>query len=152
MRVPKRCIALLIAAIATSVSAADEKTLKIGYMVPMTGSWDIGRSMAAAVPVALDALDPSLMGGYKLEYTWRNSSCAPGHALAALTSLLAVGVDVLIGPACSVACEPTQLLAATTNIPQASTLFLCPFKNLFIELYFPDLLWLHLGYAHDHDH
>ena len=62
------------------------------------------------MPVALEALDPEILAGYSLKFVWRNSACSPGLALSAMTSLMKEDVDFFIGPACSVACEPTQLL------------------------------------------
>ena len=83
------------------------------------GRWDGGRTNSAAVPLAIDFVnkDPSLLG-YKIAFIWRDSQCSAGKALAAMSELLDAGVDVFIGPGCSVACEPTQLLASNRNILQ----------------------------------
>ena len=91
----------------------------MGYLVPMSGSWDIGTAMAAAVPVALeDIVQRGLFSGFTIETVWKDSGCSPGTGLAALSDLLNEGIDFLIGPACSVACQPTQMLAAAKKISQ----------------------------------
>ena len=101
--------------------AEANKDLRVGFLVPMEGSWDEGRTMAPATPLAIEALsgDP-LLDGWRLKLSWRNSACSPGKALAATTDLLSEGIDFLLGPSCSVACEPTQLLASTINLAQVN--------------------------------
>ena len=76
--------------------------------------------MAAAVPIAFDDVNSSAeFDGWKFHFTWRDSGCKPGQALKAMMELLSFDVDALIGPGCSVSCEPTQLLASTINMAQA---------------------------------
>ena len=117
-------IFLLLASISSVSGQDEEKTLHIGFLIPMEGAWDGGRTMAPAAPIAIEALqgDP-LLDGYKLTWSWRNSACSPGTALKMMTELLAEGIDMLLGPSCSVCCEPTQLLASTTNLPQVIICF-----------------------------
>ena len=113
--------ALLVCCARVAQANLETKTLVVGYLVPMDGGWDIGPSMASAVSVAIDAVNdnPLLSDGYHFAFTWRNSACSPGQALKGMTSLLAdEKVDFLVGPACSVACEPTQLLASTIDLAQ----------------------------------
>ena len=114
-----------------------EQALLIGFLVPMDGAWDIGTTMASALPMAVDNLqeDPSL-AGYNVTWMWRNSECRPGAALAAMTELLQKGADILVGPGCSTSCEPTQLLASTINLAQVF-FFIAIFlsENVFITLH-----------------
>ena len=50
---------------------------------------------------------------------------SPGVALGGMAELLDMGVDAFIGPACSGACGPTQLLASNLGLPQVCSR-LCP--------------------------
>ena len=121
----------------SDVEKARVKALLIGFLVPMDGAWDIGTTMASALPMAVDNLqeDPSL-AGYNVTWMWRNSECRPGAALAAMTELLQKGADILVGPGCSTSCEPTQLLASTINLAQVFS-FIAIFlsENVFITLH-----------------
>ena len=108
-------------ALSAALQNADlKRTLVVGYLIPMDGGWDGGKAMASALSIAIDDVnkDPLMMDGYQLTFKWRNSKCSPGHALKGMTSLLTENIDYLIGPGCSVACEPTQLLASTVDLTQ----------------------------------
>ena len=120
------CVILALGACADQVqpSGLNKTALKVGYLVPMTGSWDIGTAMASAVPVALEEIEQrGLFAGFSVQMIWKDSGCSAGTGLAALSDLLNEGVDVLVGPACSVACQPTQMLAAAKNISQVRICF-----------------------------
>ena len=98
---------------------AEAKLLRLGYLVPVTGPEKMGQKMAAAVAIRIDELNGTpLMEDWRFEYYLRDSGCSPGKALKELTFLLADGIDVLVGPGCSVACGPTQLLLSSMNLPQ----------------------------------
>ena len=95
--------------------------MTIGFLSAMTGAWDIGRVISGALPLAIDAVNANLaveLEGYELGYVWRDSGCNPGQALAGMGELIDLNVDFFIGPACSSACEPTQLLASNRGVPQ----------------------------------
>ena len=95
--------------------------LLLGFLTPMSGGWDGGRTSSAAIPLAIDVVnkDPSLQD-YRVGFVWRDSQCDAGKALAAMSELLDIGVDAFIGPGCSIACEPTQLLASNRNLLQVT--------------------------------
>ena len=120
---------------------ADHKFLTIGFLVAMEGAWDGGRTMAPTVPVAIEDLNGTpLLHGYTLKYIWKNSACSPGTALKEMTNLLSEGIDLLLGPSCSICCEPTQLLASTINLAQVkhyldpSSLFRSSSRHLFLQV------------------
>ena len=122
-----RC-SLFIALLGTLVCASSAenatKKMTIGYLLPISGGSKTGSKMASALPIALDSLNGGpILEGWTLDFVWRDSVCNPGKALKAMTDLLAEDIDLIVGPGCSVACEPTQLLASTTNLPQADLLF-----------------------------
>lgn len=97
------------------------KILVLGFLTPMGGGWDGGRTHSGAVPVAIKKAnqDPYLLSqGYQFAYAWKDSQCNAGRSLAAMSELLDIGVDVFIGPGCSTACELTQLLASNRNLVQ----------------------------------
>ena len=104
------------------IIGSEERKLVIGFLTPMGGSWAIGPTSNGAVPVAIEKANryPELQGegGYRLDFVWRDSGCDAGKALAGMADLLELGVDVVIGPACSIACEPVQLLASSQELLQ----------------------------------
>ena len=56
--------------------------------------------------------DPSVLSGWLLEYRWSNSGCSASEGLKALGSLIKTDIAAVIGPACSIACDPTGFLTA----------------------------------------
>ena len=90
-------------------------------MTSITGkSWNPGRTHSGALDLAVDVVNAAgWLGQYRLGYKWRDSQCDAGKGLAAMSELLDVGVDAFIGPACSIVCEPTQLLASNRGLLQA---------------------------------
>ena len=101
----------------------DSKTLKIGALIPWTGSWPAGPRMASAILVAKDHIEShNLIPGYNLTYVWQDDMCSAGPSLRGISDLWVEkpSVDVYIGPACSVGCVPGAFLAAHWNIPMIS--------------------------------
>ena len=84
----------------------------------MTGSWTVGKTIAGAIVVASEDADKLL--GVKLRFTWADDQCSASGGLAALTRILEIKPDVVVGPGCSAACESTGFLTAGLNIPQIS--------------------------------
>ena len=68
------------------------------------------------MPLAVERVnaDSSLLAGHRLRYNWRDSGCSASGALVGLGSLISSddGISAVIGPACSVGCEPTAYLTA----------------------------------------
>ena len=80
---------------ARGTSIISPTVLKVGYLVPMSGSWDIGRAMAPSVPIALEEMKKrGFFDQYTVELSWKNSDCSPGRALAELAALVADGIHV----------------------------------------------------------
>ena len=90
----------------------------------MSGSWDGGKRFAGAAALAVERVnaDRALLPGRRLEYSSADSGCSPQQGLAAMGKLLrgASGVDAVIGPGCSPACEVTSYLSGGQDIPQIS--------------------------------
>ena len=101
------------------------KTIILGFLTPMSGGiWDGGRTNSGALTLAVKHVNSEgLLGDYSLNYLWRDSQCDAGKALAAMSELLDAGADVFIGPGCSTACEPTQLLVSNRDLVQVMLLF-----------------------------
>ena len=79
------------------------------------------KTIAGALPLAVDRVneDASLLPGRKLDFRWRDSGCSASAALQGLGSLQSGGdhpIDAVIGPGCSVACEPTGYLTAGVRL------------------------------------
>ena len=95
------------------------KTFTIGLLDP------IHRQMtAAAALVAVDEINKSkILEELTIRILWRDSDCDPGQALRGMSELLKEGVDIILGPTCSIACEPTQYLASALNMPQVEIIY-----------------------------
>ena len=104
--------------------------LRLGALLSMSGSWAEGRFVTGALPLAVERVneDTGLLPGHTLEYVFADSGCSRAKGLKALGTLLGEGqLDAVIGPGCSVACEPTAYLADGQNLAQASpVLDTCP--------------------------
>ena len=94
-------LGLSLLALSAALQDADvNRTLVVGYLIPMDGGWDGGKAMASALSIAIDDVnkDPLIMDGYQLTFKWRNSQCAPGPALKGMSILLRENIDYLVGP------------------------------------------------------
>ena len=92
--------------------------------MPFSGEWDVGRMIAGAAALAVERVnaDKAMLPKRRLEYSWADSGCSAQQGLKAMGELLgrASRVDVVIGPACSSACEVTGYLSGGQGIPQIS--------------------------------
>ena len=99
-------------------------SVNLALLLPMTGAWDVGLKIAGAAALAVERVnaDEALLPGRTLEYSWADSGCSEKKGLAALGKLMGgeQKIDVVIGPACSAACEVTSHLAGGQDIPQIS--------------------------------
>lgn len=114
-------------------------TARLGIMLPVTGDWKLGRTLAGAAKLAIDAVnaDPDILQAKTLEYAWADSGCASAKALAEYEAMKQDDgpFDAMIGPGCSRACEVTAHLTAGLNIPQIS--YSCTSAALSDETKFP---------------
>ena len=65
----------------------------------------------------------TLLPGYKLVYAYVDAACSASGGLAGIGRLLGSTehpIDAVIGPACSLGCEPTAFLCAGQNLLQIS--------------------------------
>lgn len=81
-----------------------ENVLRIGVLLPQTGSWYAGRTILGAARLAVDDInnDPTLLGGYVAELKWRDSGCAAPQGIAAMSAMLEdKNIGAVIGPGAS---------------------------------------------------
>ena len=85
----------------------DKAIIRIGVLLPMTGSWASGRTIAGAASMAIERInsDPTLLGGGRrrkpvvAELKWLDSGCSAGKGLESMMELLAdTKVAAVIGP------------------------------------------------------
>jgi branched-chain amino acid transport system substrate-binding protein len=108
----------------TAVIPMPKVPLRIGVLLPMTGSWPIGRVSAGAIKLAVDDVnaDPTLLPGMTLVYAFRDSKCTAAGSLDALAQLFSDNSDIrgIIGPGCNAECEVTALLTEGRDLFQIS--------------------------------
>ena len=81
-----------------------ENVLRIGVLLPQTGSWYAGRTILGAARVAVDDInnDPTLLGNYVAELKWRDSGCAAPQGIAAMSAMVEdKNIGAIIGPGTS---------------------------------------------------
>ena len=76
------------------------QSIHFALLLPMTGSFDMGRRIAGAAALAVDSVnaDKALLLGRNLEFSWADSGCSAKQALAAMGGLLQTNTDAVIGP------------------------------------------------------
>ena len=77
----------------------------LGALLPLSGPWAEGPSVAGALPLAVERVnaDPSLLPGLTLEYVVRDSACSVPAALRGfgeLTKAIEGRIDAILGPGC----------------------------------------------------
>jgi len=78
-----------------------EDLLALGLLLPVTGSWRGGRTIAGAAALAVQRInaDSSLLGGMRVEYAWADAGCGVKSGVDALAMLLGSNrLDAVIGP------------------------------------------------------
>lgn len=99
------------------------KEIRLGAMIPWTGTWPGGPRMASAIIIAIDEVKKrNILPGYNITYLWRDTKCQAGPTLNAVADFCSSKprVDAFIGSACSIGCVPSAHLAAHWNIPICS--------------------------------
>ena len=84
--------------------SSPENVLRIGVLLPQTGSWYAGRTILGAARVAVDDInnDPTLLGNYVAELKWRDSGCAAPQGIAAMSAMVEdKNIGAIIGPGTS---------------------------------------------------
>ena len=115
----------------SSSSFCECKTFNIGLLFPWNGFWAVGSHSAGAATLSLDTVTSDNLtfaainsAGHRFRISWNDTHCTTQSGLPLLLNMLSgrgfPKVDVFIGPACSVICEPGGYLAQDWNIPMIS--------------------------------
>jgi branched-chain amino acid transport system substrate-binding protein len=119
----RRLATELIAAsllVAVAVGArADDKVIKIGALLPMSGPGSyFGAQDKQGIELALEQINKAGINGYKLAVQYEDSSCSPLPATQAAKRLLEqYKPDVVIGEECSDATLAIMPLMAQAKVP-----------------------------------
>ena len=108
------------AAVAASASAgADDKVIKIGALLPISGPGSyFGAQDKQGIELALEQLNAAGVAGYKLEVKYEDSACSPLPATQAAKRLLEqYKPDVVIGEECSDATLAIMPLMEQAKVP-----------------------------------
>src|SRR5271165_4337593 len=112
--------AALAAVIAASApAAAQDKVIKIGALLPMSGPGSyFGAQDRQGVDLALEQINRTGIGGYKLDVKYEDSACSPLPATQAAKRLLEqYKPDVVIGEECSDATLAIMPLMEQAKVP-----------------------------------
>mgnify|MGYP001212341967 CR=1 FL=1 len=118
-------VLLSSAAIPISVSAEgsesrDPPTVKIGFLIPITGPIAVyGPGFSAAGDIAENHIN-EMQSQYNFEIMVADSACDGSTAQSAATSLVAAGVVAVAGAACSGGSMGANSVLSTYGIPQVS--------------------------------
>src|SRR4029077_2315819 len=104
---------------ACAAAHADDKVIKIGALLPMSGPGSyFGAQDKQGIELALDQINKAGVGGYKLEVKYEDSSCSPLPATQAAKRLLENSKpDVVIGEECSAATLAIMPLMEQATVP-----------------------------------
>jgi branched-chain amino acid transport system substrate-binding protein len=120
LRVLGSALGALIAFIAAAApAAAQDKVIKIGALLPMSGPGSyFGAQDRQGVDLALEQINRTGIGGYKLDVKYEDSSCSPLPATQAAKRLLEqYKPDVVIGEECSDATLAIMPLMDQAKVP-----------------------------------
>jgi branched-chain amino acid transport system substrate-binding protein len=110
----------LVAIVAASApAAAQDKVIKIGALLPMSGPGSyFGAQGRQGVDLALEQINRTGLGGYKLDVKYEDSGCSPLPATQAAKRLLEqYKPDVVIGEECSDATLAIMPLMEQAKVP-----------------------------------
>ena len=117
------------------------KQINLGVLIPWTGdNWNAGPRLASGLLIGIDSVnsDPTLLPGYKLTFTWKDTKCEESIALTAAVDMYTKSsprIQALIGPACSHGCKAVGYLSEHWNMPLIS--YACGSVELSNKLEFP---------------
>jgi branched-chain amino acid transport system substrate-binding protein len=111
--------ALVAIAAASAPAAAQDKVIKIGALLPMSGPGSyFGAQDRQGVDLALEQINRTGIGGYKLDVKYEDSNCSPLPATQAAKRLLEqYKPDVVIGEECSDATLAIMPLMEQAKVP-----------------------------------
>src|SRR3954453_23147836 len=109
----------LIAAASISAAQAQDKTIKIGGLLPTPGPGAyFGAQDKQGIELALEQLNKSGVNGYKFEIQYEDSACGPLPASQAAKRLIdQYKPDVLLGEECSDATLAIMPIVEQAKIP-----------------------------------
>jgi branched-chain amino acid transport system substrate-binding protein len=112
-------IAAALAVVTSPGVCAENKTIKIGALLPMSGPGSyFGTQDKQGVELALDDINKAGAGGYRFEVKFEDSSCSPLPATQAAKRLLdQYKPDVVIGEECSDATLAIMPLMEQAKVP-----------------------------------
>jgi len=116
-RLVAACAAFLV--IATTPASAQEKTIKIGALLPISGPGSyFGAQDKQGIELALEAINKAGVNGYKLAIQYEDSACSPLPASQAAKRLIdQYKPDVIIGEECSDATLAIMPIVEQAKIP-----------------------------------
>src|SRR6201994_5209381 len=111
--------AIVVIAAAAAPAAAQDKVIKIGALLPMSGPGSyFGAQDRQGIDLALEQINRAGVGGYKLDVKYEDSSCSPLPATQAAKRLLEqYKPDVVIGEECSDATLAIMPLMEQAKVP-----------------------------------
>ena len=109
----------LIAAASFSAAQAQDKTIKIGGLLPMSGPGAyFGAQDKQGIELALEELNKSGINGYKFAVQYEDSACSPLPASQAAKRLLdQYKPDIIIGEECSDATLAIMPIVEQAKVP-----------------------------------
>jgi branched-chain amino acid transport system substrate-binding protein len=119
LRVCYFAVGAIAAAIAAGHARAEDKVIKIGGLLPMSGPESyFGAQDKQGIELALDEINRVGVAGYKFEVKYEDSSCSPLPATQAAKRLLdQYKPDVVIGEECSDATLAIMPLMEQAKVP-----------------------------------
>ena len=94
--------------------------LTIAYFLPWMRGWPVGPQVGSANVLGIREIRKrGLLPDYDIEWVYRDTWCEPKRAMQMVVDAWSSvdRLDAIIGPGCSVTCQPLGLLAAFWNIP-----------------------------------
>src|SRR3954470_9117461 len=109
----------LIAAASISAAQAQDKTIKIGGLLPTSGPGAyFGAQDKQGIELALEQLNKSGVNGYKFAVQYEDSACSPLPASQAAKRLLdQYKPDIIIGEECSDATLAIMPIVDQAKVP-----------------------------------
>ncbi len=121
MRTSLRSTVAALAVAAALITPALAAEIKIGVLVPTTGSEaTYGQDMANAVQIAMDELNAA-GGGDTYSMVVGDDGCDPQQAVNAATKLASSGISGVVGGYCSGATIPTLKIFGDAKLPMVIT-------------------------------
>src|ERR1051325_9742702 len=108
-----------ISALGAGSASAQDKTIKIGGLFPMSGPGSyFGAQDKQGIELALEELNKSGVNGYKLAIQYEDSACSPLPASQAAKRLLdQYKPDIIIGEECSDATLAIMPIVEQAKVP-----------------------------------